>query len=358
MKFTVKNKYRNARVGILETKFGKIETPVFMPVGTSASVKGITNEELKNFNYSIILANTYHLMLRPGVQVIKTFGGLNNFMSWKNSILTDSGGFQVMSLGENVKVDNKGVTFRSHIDGNLERLDAERSIKIQHDLDSTITMSFDECIPYPYSFSDTSDSLIRSTLWTKLSRKFYKDRKGQGIFGIVQGGMYKDLREKSVNNLIDLNFDGYALGGLAVGEKQELMLEIVNFTNKLLPPNKPRYLMGLGYPSDILEAVKRGVDMFDCVLPTRSGRTGLAFTSKGKIKIRNAKYADDMTPLDPNCKCKVCVSYSKAYLHHLVKSSEILGSVFLSHHNLCYYSNLMKNIRIAISEGTLDNMKV
>ncbi len=356
MKFTITNRCNNARNGILETKFGKIETPAFMPVGTSATVKGITNEDLVSFDYKIILANTYHLMLRPGMKIIKQIGGLNKFMSWKYSILTDSGGFQIMSLGKNVKIDKKGVTFQSHIDGNLERLDAERSIQIQHDLDATITMSFDECIPYPYSFIDTKESLERSSEWTKYSKYFYKERKGQGIFGIVQGGMYKDLREKSANDLIELNFDGYAIGGLAVGEKQELMLDIVNFTNKLLPFEKPRYLMGLGYPSDILEAVKRGIDMFDCVLPTRSGRTGLAFTSIGMVKIRNAKYSNDQGPLDPECSCKVCKNYSRAYLHHLVKSSEILGSVFLTEHNLYFYSSLMKNIRVAISEGKLDNM--
>ncbi len=357
MKFTITNQFKNARNGILETKFGKIETPTFMPVGTSATVKGITNEELVSFDYKIILANTYHLMLRPGMKIIKQAGGLNNFMTWKHSILTDSGGFQIMSLGKNVKVDKKGVTFQSHIDGNLERLDAERSIKIQHDLDATITMSFDECIPYPFSFIDTKESLERSSEWTRQSKWFYKERQGQGIFGIVQGGMYKDLRAKSVKDLLELNFDGYAIGGLAVGEKQELMLDIVNFTNKLLPLEKPRYLMGLGYPSDILEAVKRGIDMFDCVLPTRSGRTGLAFTSMGMVKIRNAKYSDDQDALDPECSCKVCINYSRSYLHHLVKSSEILGSVFLTHHNLHFYSSLMKNIRVAISEGKLDNMK-
>ncbi len=358
MKFTVTNQYRNARNGIIETKFGKIETPAFMPVGTSATVKGITNEELLDFKYKIILANTYHLMLRPGMNIIKKIGGLNKFMSWNQSILTDSGGFQIMSLGKNVKIDQKGVTFQSHIDGKLERLDAERSINIQYDLGSTITMSFDECIPYPFSFNETKASLERSTNWTKQSKNFYKERKGYGIFGIVQGGMYKELRKKSVSHLINLNFDGYAIGGLAVGEKQSLMIDIVNFTNNLLPTDKPRYLMGLGYPSDILEAVKKGVDMFDCVLPTRSGRTGLAFTSVGMVKIRNAKYANDNSPLDPNCDCKICKNYSRAYLHHLVKSSEILGSVFLTHHNLYYYSSLMKNIRVAISEGKLDNIKV
>ncbi len=358
MIFKISHKANKARIGYLKTKYSEIETPVFMPVGTLATVKGVTNKELKDFNFNIILANTYHLMLRPGTKIIEKLGGLNQFMSWDKSILTDSGGFQVMSLGKSVKVDQDGVTFRSHIDGKLQRLDAEKAVSIQDILGSTITMIFDECVPFPYSYDDTKESLHRSISWAKKSKTTYRKRDGYGIFGIVQGGMYKDLRELSIKENIINNFDGYAIGGLAVGEEQSLMLDITAHTTSLLPENKPRYLMGVGYPEDILEAVKRGVDMFDCVLPTRSGRTGLAFTSQGNVKIRNSKYAEDSSPLDPNCLCDICKNYSKSYLHHLVKSSEILGSVFMTKHNLSFYSNLMKRIRIAIKENNLNNLKV
>ncbi len=347
-----------ARVGELKTKFSTIETPVFMPVGTSASVKGVTKEDLNRLNCNIILSNTYHLMLRPGVDIIKKIGGLNKFMSWDKSILTDSGGFQVMSLGKSVEIDKEGVTFRSHIDGKLVRLDAETAMNVQYDLGSTISMIFDECVSYPSSYESTKGSLIRSIDWSKRSRLAYKEREGYGVFGIVQGGMYKDLRKLSVNENLENGFDGYAIGGLAVGEEQDKLIDISSFTADLLPENKPRYLMGVGYPEDILKAVKSGIDMFDCVLPTRSGRTGLAFTSKGSVKIRNAKYANDNSPLDPDCNCTVCNNYSKAYLHHLVKSSEILGSVFLTQHNLSFYSALMKKIRSAIKENNLNNLKV
>ncbi len=358
MIFDIKEHCGKARTGLIKTKYSEIETPAFMPVGTLATVKGIDKFNLEELNYNIILANTYHLMLRPGIETIDKLGGLNKFMSWDKSILTDSGGYQVMSLGDNVKVDREGVTFRSHLDGKLERLNAKKAINIQHKLDSTITMIFDECIAHPASYDDVESSLYRSMSWAKISKTSYIERKGYGIFGIVQGGMYKDLRSRSISSCLKLDFDGYALGGLAVGEKQELMLEIVAFVCKYLPEDKPRYLMGAGYPDDILEAVKRGVDMFDCVLPTRSGRTGLAFTSKGNIKIRNSKYARDTLPLDINCNCSVCKNYSRAYLHHLVKNSEILGSVFLTKHNLSYYSNLMKTIRNAIKEKKLYNLKL
>ncbi len=358
MKFNISHQSGRARLGILKTKYSEIETPTFMPVGTLASVKGITKEELEELNFNIILANTYHLMLRPGIRVIDELGGLNKFMAWNKSILTDSGGFQVMSLGKSVKVDSIGVTFRSHIDGKLERLDAEKAINIQHKLNSTITMIFDECMSYPASYQETKDSLFRSISWAKRSRNAYVNRDGYGVFGIIQGGMYKDLRQESIKESLALNFDGYAIGGLAVGEEKSLMVDIASFTAKELPESKPRYLMGVGYPDDILEAVKCGVDMFDCVLPTRSGRTGLAFTSGGHVKIRNAKYATDPLPLDPLCDCNICKSYSRAYLHHLVKVSEILGSVFLTKHNLSFYSNLMKKIRKAIKENNLNNLKV
>ncbi len=358
MKFKINSTFRKARAGILYTKYGKIETPVFMPVGTLGTVKGISKEILKKYNFELILANTYHLMLRPGMEVINKFGSLNKFMSWNKSILTDSGGFQIMSLGKNVKVDDEGVTFRSHLDGSLVRLNAEKSIEVQKCLDSTITMTFDECVPYPFSYSDTEISLKRSSKWTKRSLNAYKKKSGYGIFSIVQGGMYKELRKKSIEDLSSLDFDGYAIGGLAVGEGLKLMSSITDYCTSNLPTEKPRYLMGVGYPSDILEAVKKGVDMFDCVLPTRSGRTGLAFTTDGMIKIKNAKYSKDNSPLDNNCSCEICLNYSRAYLHHLVKSSEILGSVFLTQHNLFYYKKIMKSIREAIINGNLDNLKL
>ncbi|MBJ57888.1 MAG: tRNA guanosine(34) transglycosylase Tgt [Rickettsiales bacterium] len=358
MKFSILKEFGDARTGLIKTKYSEIKTPAFMPVGTLGTVKGISKELLFDMNYNIILANTYHLMLRPGEDLIEAQGGLNKFMSWNKSILTDSGGFQVMSLGNNVKVDSDGVTFRSHLDGTLYRLTAERAIEIQRKINSTITMSFDECIPYPFSFEETKDSLNRSTNWTIRSRKAYIHKKGFGIFGIIQGGMYKELRLRSIKELINLDFDGFAIGGLAVGEKQDTMLEIASTCTKNMPVNKPRYLMGIGYPSDILKAVKKGIDMFDCVLPTRSGRTGLAFTSQGVIKIRNSRYASDPLPLDLNCNCNICNNYSKAYLHHLVKSSEILGSVFLTTHNLCYYSNIMSRIRKSIEEGNLNKLKL
>ena len=358
MKFSVHHQSGRARLGTLETKYSQVLTPAFMPVGTRASVKGIAKEELEELDFNIILANTYHLMLRPGIKIIDDIGALNNFMAWNQSILTDSGGFQVMSLGNSVKVDNEGVTFRSHIDGKLERLDAEKAIKIQHKLNSTITMIFDECMPYPSSFEETKDSLKRSISWAKRSRDVYSNRDGYGVFGIIQGGMFKELREKSIQESLILDFDGYAIGGLAVGEEKDIMIDIAAFTARKLPENKPRYLMGVGYPNDILEAVKSGIDMFDCVLPTRSGRTGLAFTSEGNIKIKNSKYSGDSSPLDPECQCNICQSYSRAYLHHLVKTSEILGSVFLTKHNLSFYSNLMKKIRKAIRENNLSKLKL
>ncbi|MBV68663.1 MAG: tRNA guanosine(34) transglycosylase Tgt [Pelagibacterales bacterium] len=358
MKFIIKSTFKKARAGILSTKYGEIETPVFMPVGTLGTVKGISKEILHKYNFDIILANTYHLMLRPGMDIIKKFGGLNKFMSWNKSILTDSGGFQIMSLGKNVKVDDEGVTFRSHLDGTSIRLNAEKSVEVQKYLDATITMTFDECVPHPYSYSDTEISLNRSSKWTKRSLNAYKKKRGYGIFAIVQGGMHKELRRKSTEELSTMDFDGYAVGGLAVGEGQELMSDITNYCTSNLPFDKPRYLMGVGYPSDILRAVKNGIDMFDCVLPTRSGRTGLAFTTNGMVKIKNAKYSKDNSPLDYDCSCNICTNYSKAYLHHLVKSSEILGSVFLTQHNLFYYKKIMKKIRKGIIEGNLDNLKL
>ncbi len=346
-----------ARRGTLSTYLGKIETPAFMPVGTAATVKGMKNHEIEDAGFNLILANTYHLMLRPGAERIRKLGGLNKFMSWKHSILTDSGGFQIMSLGDKVKVDKDGVTFSSHLDGALHRMTAEDSINIQYDLNSTITMIFDECLPHPSSFDDTKDSLERSINWAKRSFNSYKKRNGYSIFGIVQGGMHPSLRKKSADVLKDISFDGYAIGGLAVGEGQKTMFEVLDYTTPYLLENKPRYLMGVGYPLDIIGAVKRGVDMFDCVLPTRSGRTGLAMTWNGPLRIRNAKYAEDTRPIDINCKCPVCKNHSRAYLNHLEKCSEILSCNLLTQHNINFYGQLMKKIRMAISSKKLDELE-
>ena len=356
-KFEILDTNGLARNGVLSTYLGKIKTPAFMPVGTAATVKGMKNHEIEEAGFNLILANTYHLMLRPGAERIKLLGGLNKFMSWNHSILTDSGGFQIMSLGDKVKIDDHGVTFSSHLDGTLYRMTAEDSIKIQHDLNSTITMIFDECIAHPSTFNDTKNSLKRSINWAKRSYDSYKKRKGYGIFGIIQGGMYPELRKKSCEVLKDINFDGYAIGGLAVGEGQKIMFEVLDFTVPYLLADKPRYLMGVGYPLDIIGAVKRGVDMFDCVLPTRSGRTGLAMTWHGPIKIRNAKYASDSNPIDKNCPCPVCKNYSRAYLNHLDKCSEILGCNLITQHNISFYGQLMKKIRMAISNKNLDELE-
>ena len=353
-KFEILDTNGLARNGVLSTYLGKIKTPAFMPVGTAATVKGMKNHEIEEAGFNLILANTYHLMLRPGAERIKLLGGLNKFMSWNHSILTDSGGFQIMSLGDKVKIDDHGVTFSSHLDGTLYRMTAEDSIKIQHDLNSTITMIFDECIAHPSTFNDTKNSLKRSINWAKRSYDSYKKRKGYGIFGIIQGGMYPELRKKSCEVLKDINFDGYAIGGLAVGEGQKIMFEVLDFTVPYLLADKPRYLMGVGYPLDIIGAVKRGVDMFDCVLPTRSGRTGLAFTWNGRVNIKNNKYQRDNNPLDSNCKNLNLNKYSKNYLNHLFNTNEILASMLLTLHNINFYQELMSAIRKNISEGTFD----
>ena len=338
------------RLGILKTAHGEIQTPAFMPVGTAATVKAMTPDAVLATGAEIILANTYHLMLRPGEERIHKLGGLHKFMNWQKPILTDSGGFQVMSLSALRKVTEDGVIFRSHIDGRQYNLTPEYSIKIQHLLGSTITMIFDECIPYPSSEGDTRKSMELSKRWALRSRNAYVVRDGYGIFAIVQGGMYRDLREESVNFLSALDFDGYAVGGLAVGEPQEKMFEVLEYTTPILPKNKPRYLMGVGKPSDIVGAVARGVDMFDCVIPTRSGRNGQAFVRDGTINIRNAKYAEDLDPLDKECECYTCSKFHKAYLHHLVRSGEILGAMLMTWHNLHYYQDLMRDLRLKIEQ--------
>lgn len=340
-----------ARVGVIKTIHGEIRTPAFMPVGTSATVKSLTNQMIVDTGSDIILGNTYHLMLRPGANLIAEFGGLHKYMNWNKPILTDSGGFQVMSLSGLRKVTEEGVKFRSHIDGSVHFLSPEYSIEIQHLLGSTITMIFDECVSFPITYKKARRAMERSLRWATRSYAAYKIREGYGIFGIVQGSMFDDLREISATQLRQIDFDGYAIGGLAVGEGQEIMLKTLDFTTKMLPENKPRYLMGVGKPSDIVEAVKRGVDMFDCVIPTRAARNGLAYTSSGEIKIRNAGLASSKLPLDADCHCYTCSNHTLGYLHHLFKSGEILSSTLLTIHNITYYQNLMKGLRKEIENG-------
>ncbi len=339
-----------ARIGELETAHGNIQTPAFMPVGTLATVKAMMPESVVSTGSQIILGNTYHLMLRPGAKLIEKLGGLHSFMNWYGPILTDSGGFQVMSLSKLCKKTEEGVQFASHIDGSKHMLSPERSIGIQYLLDSDITMAFDECMPYPSSGKAVEKSMERSMRWAERSKSAFKNRDGYGIFGINQGGMYKDLRKKSASLLQDIGFDGYAIGGLAVGESQEMMFDMLDFIPEFLPKDKPRYLMGVGRPSDIVGAVLRGVDMFDCVMPTRSGRTALAFTREGTINLRNAVHREDSGPLDKGCNCPACANYSRAYLHHLFKVGEILGCMLLTWHNIQYYQDLMRSIRQAIEE--------
>lgn len=339
-----------ARRGQITTAHGTIETPVFMPVGTAATVKAMTPEAVRSTGATIILGNTYHLMLRPSAERVAALGGLHKFMNWPGPILTDSGGFQVMSLAQLRKITEKGVTFQSHIDGRKYELTPERSMEIQHLLDATITMAFDECTPYPATEQQARDSMELSMRWAKRSFDAYQQRDGYGLFGIVQGSVYQDLRTQSAAALSELDFQGYAVGGLAVGEGQELMFETLDYTAPLLPKNKPRYLMGVGKPTDLVGAVARGIDMFDCVLPTRSGRTGQAFTRNGPVNIKNARHQDDPAPLDHECTCPACTQYSRAYLHHLVRSGEILGAMLMTWHNLHYYQELMISMRRAIEE--------
>jgi queuine tRNA-ribosyltransferase len=322
-----------------------------MPVGTAASVKGMMPEAVAQTGAQIILSNTYHLMLRPGPDRVARLGGVRAMMNWKGPLLTDSGGFQVMSLGPLRKLDENGVTFKSHIDGSRHLLTPEISTQIQHKLDATITMAFDECTPYPATKSQAAQSMELSMRWAARSRSAFIDRQGYGQFGIVQGSVYPDLRLQSIEQLHEIGFEGYAIGGLAVGEGQELMFETLATTTPHMRPDKPRYLMGVGKPSDIVGAVSRGVDMFDCVLPTRSGRTGQAFTRFGAVNIKNARHADDLRALDEACSCPACTNYSRGYLHHLFKADEIQGLTLLTWHNLTYYQELMRLIRNAIKEG-------
>ena len=350
--FELLNQDGPARRGRVACAHGTFETPAFMPVGTAATVKAMRPESVAETGAEIILGNTYHLMLRPGAERIARLGGLHEFMNWPGPILTDSGGFQVMSLSELRKLDENGVTFKSHIDGSSHTLTPERSIEIQRLLDADITMCFDECPPFPCEKDDVARATDLSMRWARRSREAFQDRPGYGLFGINQGGVHADLREQSAKALIDIGFDGYAVGGLAVGEGRDKMFAALDVTTPHLPTDRPRYLMGVGKPEDIVGAVARGIDMFDCVLPTRSGRTAQAWTPGGPINIRNARHADDPRPLDENCACPACRSYSRAYLHHLQKAGEILGSMLLTWHNLQYYQDLMAGIRASIEAGT------
>jgi len=351
LNFKLINTDGNARRGTLTTKHSIIETPVFMPVGTQGTIKAAFPESLADMDYRIVLGNTYHLMISPGADLVASFGGLQKFMNWDRSILTDSGGFQVMSLSGLRKINNNGVTFASHRDGKKFFLTPELSVEIQHKLNSNITMVLDECTVYGTSLEYTKTALNRSLLWAKRSKDAFVDREGFGIFGITQGGYVKELRKQSSFELINIGFDGYAIGGLAVGEPKELMQEILEYNTPLLPQEKPRYLMGVGKPIDILNAVELGVDMFDCVMPTREARKGKAYTSLGEVNIKNAVNTSSHEPLDLNCKCYTCKHYSKAYIRHLFKSKEILASMLLTIHNLYFYQTLMNGIRSAIENN-------
>ena len=344
------DKKTKARRGRVTTPHGTIETPVFMPVGTQATVKAMRPEQVKEMGAEIILSNTYHLYLRPGLEIVKEAGGLHKFMNWDRPILTDSGGFQVFSLGKLRKITEEGVKFSSHIDGSKHLLTPEKAIEIQNALGSDIMMAFDECAPYPADRKYVKDSLERTTRWLKRCKDYHKDIEKQSIFGIMQGGMYKDLRYQSAMEIVEMDLPGYAIGGLSVGEPKELMLEVLDYSVDYLPKDKARYLMGVGSPDYLFEGVERGIDMFDCVLPTRIARHGLATTSNGRVNIKNAKYERDFSPLDENCDCYTCRNYSKAYLRHLFKADEMLSAMLLSNHNLHFLINMMKNIRKSIEE--------
>lgn len=353
--FSLLAKDGRARRGRVNTSRGSIETPAFMPVGTAATVKAMMPGSVAATGAEILLCNTYHLMLRPGAERVARLGGLHPFMDWHKPILTDSGGYQVFSLkGLRKKMDETGVVFQSHLDGSKHTLTPERSVEIQHLLDSDITMAFDECTDWPATLSDAAKSMRLSMRWAKRSRAAFKERPGYALFGIVQGSTYPDLREESARALIEIGFHGYAIGGLAVGEPKTEREETLAATEPFLPPDKPRYMMGVGKPQDIVAAVALGVDMFDCVLPTRSGRTAQAFTRDGPLNLRNAKFAEDTRPLDPECGCPACRKHTRAYIHHLIRAGEILGPMLLTWHNLHYYQDLMRDIRAAIVEGRFE----
>ncbi len=343
-----------ARAGVLYTAHGPVQTPVFMPVGTAGTVKAMTADAVRSTGAALVLGNTYHLMLRPGAARVAALGGLHRFMDWPGPILTDSGGFQVMSLAGLRRMDEDGVTFRSHLDGAAHRLTPESSTAIQDQLDATITMAFDECTPFPATEDEVRRSMELSMRWAARSRAAFRPRPGYGQFGIVQGGVYPEHRVASVAALRAIGFEGYAVGGLAVGEGQAAMFEVLDSMVPLLPTDRPRYLMGVGTPDDLVGAVLRGIDMFDCVMPTRAGRTARAYTSRGVLNLRNARHAEDGGALDPGCPCPACMRHSRAYLHHLFRASEILGPMLLTWHNLTYYQSLMAGLSAAIIEGRVE----
>ncbi len=346
-----------ARAGTIKTAKGEIKTPVFMPVGTLANVKSIFPNDLENMNIDIILANTYHLMLRPGEDLIAKAGGLHKFMNWKRPILTDSGGFQIWSLSKLRSINEKGINFSSHLDGKKYFLTPEKSIKIQEKLDADISMVLDECTEYPAIYQRCEESMKLSLKWAKRSKKSFKKRPGYALFGIIQGGMFTELRKECTEELVKLDFDGYAIGGLSVGENHKKMMEMIDSCIGSMPLKKPRYLMGVGRPIDIFESIERGIDMFDCVLPTRFGRNGRAFTTNGEINLRNSKYINDNSPLDKKINCYVSKNFSKSYLHHLTKNNEILSCMILSLHNIAFYKKMMCDIRNSIIEKKFKKIK-
>ena len=352
--FTLHATDGQARTGVITTPRGDIRTPAFMPVGTAATVKAMMPESVRATGADILLGNTYHLMLRPGAERVARLGGLHRFMNWERPILTDSGGFQVMSLADLRKLTEKGVTFRSHVDGSKHELTPERSMEIQKLLGSDIVMCFDECPALPADDKRVAESMRLSMRWAARSKDAFGDRPGHALFGIMQGGVTPELREESAKALVEIGFDGYAIGGLAVGEGQAAMFGVLDYAPGFLPQDKPRYLMGVGKPDDIVGAVKRGVDMMDCVLPSRSGRTGQGWTRRGQVNLRNARHAEDTRPLDEACTCPACRNYSRAYLHHVIKSGEIIGSMLLTWHNLHYFQEIMAGMREAIAAGRFD----
>jgi queuine tRNA-ribosyltransferase len=356
--FTLHKTDGAARLGTVHTGRGDIRTPAFMPVGTVGTVKGLYLDQVKETGADIILGNTYHLMLRPGAEQLAALGGLHSFIKWDGPILTDSGGFQIMSLSKIRKIREEGATFQSHIDGSKHELTPERAMDIQRLLGSDIQMQLDQCIEFPHTEKQAVKAMELSLRWAERSRKAFGNQPGRGNFGIVQGGTSETLRHRSAAGLVDIGFEGYAVGGLAVGEGQPLMLSTLDFTTPVLPQDKPRYLMGVGTPDDILESVHRGIDMFDCVLPTRSGRHGQAFTRFGKINIRNAKHASDLRPLDEEHPCPALSKYSRAYLHHLIRSGEMLGMMLMSWANIAYYQSLMQGIRAAIAESRFEAFRL
>lgn len=351
-------KQTGARRGVIHTPHGDIQTPVFMPVGTQATVKSMTPDELKDMiDAKIILSNTYHLYLRPGSKFVKEAGGLHKFMNWDRAILTDSGGFQVFSLGDLRTISEEGVEFKSHLDGSKHFFSPESVMETENDLGADIIMAFDECVEYPATYEYTKQSMERTTRWAKRCKEAHKNTEKQGLFGIIQGGFYKDLRDKSLEDLVAMDFPGYAIGGISVGEPKEEFLDILRYTTPKMPKNKPRYLMGVGTPDYLIEAALAGIDMCDCVLPTRIARNGTAMTWNGKVVVRNATYERDFTPLDSECDCYTCRNYTKAYLRHLVKTKEILGVRLLSIHNLYFLSKLMERVRKEIENDNLLNFK-